>query len=115
MENQISNESIGKRVAALRKQHNLSQAQLADQIGSTNKHISEIERGVTGISIDTQVLLCDKLHCSLDYLIKGAEFRSVDSILPEAIIEVLLSQDEYETELLLSYLKMYEKLRNIDN
>ena len=85
----ISNENIGKRVATLRKQHNLSQAQLAEQIGSTSKHISEIERGVTGISIDTQVLLCEKLHCSLDFLIKGDEFRSVDAILPDPIVEIL--------------------------
>ena len=110
----ISNENIGKRVATLRKQHNLSQAQLAEQIGSTSKHISEIERGVTGISIDTQVLLCEKLHCSLDFLIKGDEFRTVDSILPEPIVEILQSEDQAEKDLLLSYLHMYKKLRNID-
>jgi len=112
--NQSSNESIGKRIANMRKQHGLSQAQLAEQIGSTNKHISEIERGVTGISIDTQVLLCEKLHCSLDYLIKGDEFRSVDSLLPNAIVDILLSQNEAEIKILLSYLKMYETLRNIN-
>ena len=45
MENPISNESIGKRVAALRKKQHLTQAQLADLVGATAKHISE----VTGI------------------------------------------------------------------
>ena len=43
MENPISNESIGKRVAALRKKQHLTQAQLADLVGATAKHISEIE------------------------------------------------------------------------
>ena len=108
MENQNSNENIGKRIASLRKQHHLTQAQLGELIGSTSKHISEIERGVTGISIDTQVLLADKLHCSLDYLIKGEEFKSIDSFLPEFIIEKLLSNDEKEINLILDYLKMYE-------
>ena len=44
MENPISNESIGKRVAALRKKQHLTQAQLADLVGATAKHISEIEQ-----------------------------------------------------------------------
>lgn len=37
MENPISNESIGKRVAALRKKQHLTQAQLADLVGATAK------------------------------------------------------------------------------
>ena len=111
MENQCSNENIGKRIAELRKCQNLTQAALADQIGSTSKHISEIERGVTGISIDTQVKLGEKLHCSLDYMIKGEDYKSVDSLLPVSIIEILHSQDRDEIALLTEYLKLYEKIR----
>ena len=55
MHSSSSNESIGKRVAELRKHQHYTQAQLANIIGITSKHLSEIERGVTGISIDTQV------------------------------------------------------------
>ena len=113
MENQSSNENIGKRVAMLRKQKSMTQAQLAEQINSTAKHISEIERGVTGISIDMQVLLGERLHCSLDYLIKGDNYKSVDSILPPKILEVLQSNNTEEIHLLLNYLKMYEQLHSI--
>ena len=109
MENQRSNENIGKRIAQLRKFH-LTQTQLAEQINTTSKHISEIERGVTGISIDTQVQLGEKLHCSLDYLIKGDEYESIDSILPSKINDILRSKDEKEIGLLLDYLKMYERI-----
>lgn len=80
MENQCSNEDIDRQIAGLRKQRKLTQVALADQIGATSKHISEIERGVTGISIDTQVQLSEKLFCSLDYLIKGREYESVESL-----------------------------------
>ena len=113
MENQSSNESIGKRIAALRKYNKLTQAQLADMIGSTSKHISEIERGITGISIDTQVLLGEHLHCSLDYLIKGTEFQTVDYLLPDSILEILQTRDEHEFSVLLKYLKMYEEIRSL--
>ena len=110
MENQSSNENIGKRIAQLRKFQHLTQTQLAEQINTTSKHISEIERGVTGISIDTQVQLGEKLHCSLDYLIKGDEYESIDSILPSKINDILSSKDEKEIGLLLDYLKMYERI-----
>ena len=114
MENQSSNENIGKRIAMLRKYHKLTQAQLAELIGSTSKHISEIERGVTGISIDTQVLLGEQLHCSLDYLIKGDNFKTVDSLLPTGVLEILQSKNEKEIVLLLNYLKMYEEIHKTD-
>lgn len=110
MENPSSNINIGKRVAYLRKLNHLSQAQLAEKIGTTNKHVSEIERGVTGISIDTQVLLGKALNCSLDYLIKGDEFKSIDHLLPKYILEIFNSGNENEIKLLSSYLELYEKI-----
>lgn len=114
MENPSSNQNIGKRVADLRKQNHWSQAQLAEMLHVTSKHVSELERGVTGISIDIQVLLCKYLHCSLDYLVKGEEFRSVDSMLPSRIIDILNSGNQKEISLLLDYLNMYEHIHNID-
>lgn len=114
MNTSSSNTNIGIRVAQLRKQNHLSQTQLAELVGATSKHISEIERGVTGISIDIQVLLCKHLHCSLDYLIMGEDFKSVDSLLPAGIVDILNSQNEPEIKLLLEYLKMYERIHKTD-
>lgn len=114
MKQQDSNENIGKRVANLRRQHNLTQAQLAEEIGTSSKHISEIERGVTGISIDIQIQLSEKLRCSLDYLILGDDFKSVDSYLPANIVEIFHSHNQKEISLLLEYLNFYEKLRQTD-
>ena len=115
MENPISNESIGKRVAWLRKKQHLTQAQLGDLVGATPKHISEIERGITGISIDMQVLLCDHLYCSLDYLIKGQEYETVENTLPPFAINILNSHDEQEISLFIDYLNYYDKIRNSKN
>ena len=111
MHDEISNQSIGKRVAQLRKKQNFTQAQLADLINSTPKHISEIERGVTGISIDMQVQLCKKLHCSLDYLIMGREYETAEVYLPLSIIEILHSDDETEKSLLIDYIRLFERIR----
>ena len=85
MENPISNESIGKRVAALRKKQHLTQAQLADLVGATAKHISEIERGITGISIDMQVKseMKRKVICILMSSILSLSSAQVQTIFAE--------------------------------
>lgn len=110
---QNSNENIGKRVAYLRTKKGLSQASLAELIGTTAKHISEIERGITGISIDLQVLLCEELHCSMDFLIRGNEYATVDYLIPDKILEIFKSKDEKEISLLLDFLYFYQKIRTI--
>ena len=113
MDNQSSNESIGRRVAELRKQKGWTQLRLAEEIGTVSKHISEIERGVTGMSIDTQIRLGEKLYCSMDYLLKGQDFASVDYLLPGTIVEILRSQDLQEIVVLTQYLEIYEKIRKM--
>lgn len=107
-----SNNAIGDRVRKLRNQLNITQEQLGDLIGTTSKHISEIERGVTGISIDTQVGLRNVLHCSIDYLITGSEFESIDSFFSESVRNLLLSGDEHEKQLFLDYISMYLRIRD---
>lgn len=97
--------------AALRKKQHLTQAQLADLVGATAKHISEIERGITGISIDMQVLLSNHLYCSLDYLIKGQDYETVETSLPSFVIDILHCHNESEKTLFIDYLNFYDKLR----
>lgn len=109
---QISNENIGKRVAFLRKRKGLTQVKLGDLIGVTDKHISEIERGVTGISIDMQILLCDALNCSMDYLIRGKDYATVDFLLPDRILEVFKSNNTDEIALLLDFLELYQRIHD---
>ena len=112
MHSSSSNESIGKRVAELRKHQHYTQAQLANIIGITSKHLSEIERGVTGISIDTQVELSDTLNCSIDYLIKGDAYKSIDSLLPDSIVSILRSDDDAKKSLLIEYMMFFDRISN---
>lgn len=107
-----SNQAIGARVRKLRKRNKLTQERLASLIGTSRKHISAIERGTSGMSIDIQVGLRNVFHCSIDYLIMGSEFESIDSILSENVRNLLLSNDEREKKLFIDYISMYQKIRN---
>lgn len=56
---------IGKRVAQLRREKGLSQAQLAETMGVAVESISRIERSERNMSIDMLENLCDALHISV--------------------------------------------------
>ena len=43
---------IGQNIKQLRLRRRMSQEQLAERLGTTGKHVSEAERGATGLSFD---------------------------------------------------------------
>ncbi|MCH5154439.1 MAG: helix-turn-helix transcriptional regulator [Clostridiales bacterium] len=60
---------IGMRIKELRTEHNLSQQNLAKQIGVSQKAIDYWERGVNEPKAGYIVLLCDYFDVSADYLL----------------------------------------------
>ncbi len=107
------NEEIGKRIAALRSQHEMTQEILAQKLNCSIKHISHVERGVASFSLDMLIEVSELFDCTLDYLVKG-EASSLESQLPAFILKILSSKEarmEQEKKLLLEYLNMYRKLR----
>ena len=64
----------GKRIKALRKEHGLTQEQLAEQLGVAANTIARIETGNRGISIDLAIELVVRFETTLDYIFLGREF-----------------------------------------
>ena len=65
--------AMGQRIAQLRREQHLTQLQLSEKLDISVKHMSEIERGLIGLSLDKLVQLCDILCTSLDYLVRGKQ------------------------------------------
>ena len=63
----------GKRIKALRKEHGLTQEQLAEQLGVAANTIARIETGNRGISIDLAIELVVLFETTLDYIFLGRE------------------------------------------
>lgn len=61
----------GKRIKKLRKEHRVTQEQLASLLDVTDRHIRNIEHGEKNASIDLLVELSDLFGTSLDYIILG--------------------------------------------
>lgn len=63
--------NMGLRIKKRRKELKLTQDELSEMIDVSVKHFSEVERGLTGLSIENLIKLSDILGVSLDYIIKG--------------------------------------------
>ena len=63
------NISIGEQVKCAREQAKLTQEQLAECIDVSPQDISDLERGVVGISIPTLKNLCTSLSISSDHIL----------------------------------------------
>ena len=88
---------IGLRIKARRQKLSLTQEEVAEKLEISVKHISEVERGVAGLSVENLAKLSNILGLSLDYLVKG-ESEDPDNILS------LLQSVPIETKKLLNEL-----------
>ena len=99
------NASIGSRIAKLRKEHNMTQEQLAEKLDISIKHCGAVERGVSSLSLEKLVEVSLLFDVSLDYLVKGnskseISIQSVCANLPQSITSILTSNDVTEINLL---------------
>ena len=98
---------IGKRMAEIRRSHNITQETLAEKLGVTPKHISCVECGISSLSLKNLIEFSNVLDCSLDYILLGEKKDNALSKLPKEIIDVLYSGDEKEIDRLNRYLELY--------
>ena len=66
---------IGKFIAECRKQKNLTQMQLAEKLGITDKAISKWERGITMPDTSIMLELCEILGISVNELLSGEKIN----------------------------------------
>ena len=67
---------VGRRIATARKLVGMTQDQVARHLKIGVNHLSEIERGVGGISIGTLIELVKILNVSADYILFGEDLEN---------------------------------------
>lgn len=82
------NES-GKRIAELRKQRGLTQEQLANELNIGANHLSKIERGLKGLSMDLMIEIAVFFKVSFEYIVIGQELCMDD---PKEQVDFLITQ-----------------------
>jgi len=63
--------AFGEHVKSTREKAGLTQEKLAEAVGISVPFLSNVERGVDGVSVETLMKLCDALHTSSDSLLYG--------------------------------------------
>lgn len=61
----------GKRIKDLRKKAGMTQQELADKVGVSVNQISQVERGVRGLTVDSILLISKLLNSSVEYIATG--------------------------------------------
>ena len=83
---------IGAFITRKRKEKNMTQEQLAETIGVSNKTVSKWERGICLPDYSTVEKLCQALDTTLAELLSGEE-KSIPSSDHSAILELLRKQE----------------------
>ena len=62
---------IGQNLSAIRQQHGLTQSELAEAEGVTTDHISQVENGTNGISLELILKICRTLKITPNDILSG--------------------------------------------
>lgn len=98
------NIEIGEQVRLAREQAGFTQEQLAERIDVSPQFISDLERGVVGVSIPTLKALCLTLRVSADRLLFGAE-SGENTILPRQCKELSPEHARLLSEIIDKYME----------
>lgn len=63
---------IGQRIKAVRKSKNLTQERMAELLDVSVGYVSQVERGVTKISLDLLAAIATILNCDIAVLLNGS-------------------------------------------
>ncbi len=97
---------MGLKIRIRRKKLLLTQEEVAEQLGISVKHFSEVERGLTGLSIENLIKLSNILGLSLDYILKG----ETDKCNWDNILSMLEGVPKEKEELIRDLIKLGIKL-----
>ena len=99
---------IGERIKAERKREGLSQEILAERLNVSIGYISQVERGITKISLDLLGAISSALHCNIATLVTNSATQGKHYLTNELTLEIE-KLDENQRKFLLDVIKLIQK------
>lgn len=88
---------VGANIQQLREERHYTQEGLSEKIGVTPNHLSAIERGVSGISLELMEKLCQVLAVTADHILFG---RAAAQVNGEELMNLLRTINEGQKEII---------------
>ena len=101
---------LGKRIKAQRHAKGTTQEHFAEHLDVSVGYISQMERGITKISLDRLASISDYLDCEMSYLLEGVNSGSED-YLDKDFNNLYRRLSSYEKKILTSLVKEYVDVR----
>ena len=96
---------IGNRLLALRKRAGMTQQELVEAAGLSDRTYADIERGETNMRVGTMLRICQTLHVTPDEILTDSENEVAPSL--DDLMERLNSCSSKDRETALKLLKVY--------
>ena len=103
----LDNRAIGNKLLAYRKKLGLTQNELAEQAGLSNRTYADIERGSVNMKVETILRICSALHITPDAVL--TEENTTRSVKKQELLERLDTCNPKEQETALELLAVYLK------
>ena len=100
---------IGKKIKQLRTQAKLSQAELSEKIGMSEKNLSNIERGLQIPALNSFLKILDILEIPLSEF--GITNQKTDNKLRDELIKEIYLSNQKELQAFITIVKTIKKLR----
>lgn len=92
--------AIGRRIKQARRNRGMTQERLAEALSVSVGYISQLERGVTKINLDTLAAIAARLDCELSELVTGVSVLQ-DRYLERELAQLVDRMDGRQRKLLL--------------
>lgn len=96
---------IGERIRRTRKVQGMTQEQLAEQLNVSIGYVSQVERGITKISLDLLGAISSILNCDVAFLISESALKS-NKYMESEIIEEIKKLDTKKRKLVLELIRV---------
>lgn len=97
--------AIGNKLLSIRKRSGLTQAEVAEAAGLSDRTYADIERGTVNMRIETLLRICNVLHITPDEVL--TDNRSPEAIQQDLLFERLSSCNPKDKETALRLLNVY--------
>jgi len=100
---ELNKEKIGAKIKLARKEKGYTQEQLADMIELSNRTINLMEKGKSGMTLETLIKFCNALDVSPNYVLSYKPSE-------EDISKILDNFTNKQKDLIKEFLSVFEKL-----